>query len=60
MTEKLKKIEKFYDEIQKLSYLEFEELIFNTENIEKKLFFNMLLEYAMEKNFKKTLENERY
>lgn len=60
MPEKLKEFEKFYEEYTKLSFLEFEELISNAKDEEEKLFFNMLLQYSMEKNFKKVLDNERY
>lgn len=60
MSEKLKKFEKFYEEYTKLSFLEFEELISNAKDEEEKLFFNMLLQYSMEKKFEKILENERY
>ena len=60
----MKNLEKYFDEFfeiyKNVSFIEFEELISNTKNEEKKLFFNMLLQYSMDKNFKKILDEEKY
>lgn len=60
MLEKIEKFENFYKECNKLSFLDFEELISNAKDEKEKLFFNMLLQYFMENNFHKVLENEEY
>lgn len=60
MQEKLKKFHNFYEEYTKLSFLDFEELISNSKDEEEKIFYSTILQYFMDKNFKKSLENERY
>jgi hypothetical protein len=60
MLENVEKFENFYKEYTKLSFLDFEELISNAKDEKEKLFFNMLLQYSMENNFNKVLENEGY
>lgn len=60
MTEKFKEFHKFYIECKKLSFLDFEELISNSKDEEEKIFYSTILQYFMEKNFKKVLESERY
>lgn len=58
MSVNVEKFTNFYKEFTKLSFLDFEELISNAKDEEEKLFFNMLLQYAMENNFYKVLESE--
>lgn len=58
MSVNVEKFTNFYKEFTKLSFLDFEELISNAKDEEEKLFFNMLLQYAMQNNFYKVLENE--
>lgn len=60
LKENREKFENFYKEYKKLSFLDFEELISNAKDEKEKLFFNMLLQYSMENNFHKVLENEVY